>query len=72
MGQTTREWRRRHYGYRSEIKCKSDGLGEPFNADAVETGLDSLEEYLQHIYQCMLKHRGMGIRDETRRRQNGQ
>ena len=34
--------------------------------------LDSLESDLQHWFQCMDKHGGMGKRDETKRRRNGQ
>ena len=30
--------------------------------------LDKLEADLQHRFQCLLKHGGMGKRDETRRR----
>jgi hypothetical protein len=32
---------------------------------------DNLESDLQHRFQCMLKHGGMGKRDETKRRMNG-
>ena len=34
--------------------------------------LDNLESDLQHRFQCLQKHGGIGIRDETRRRRNGQ
>ena len=42
--------------------------GQPWT----QARLDSLESDLQHRFQCMQKHGGMGIRDETRRRRNGQ
>ena len=41
--------------------------GQPWT----QARLDSLESDLQHRFQCMQKHGGMGIRDETRRRRNG-
>ena len=107
VGQTINEMRKRHYGHRDEIKRKSDGIGEHFNAHSVELGLDlkvgsemdqlmksfhltvvgsvepgkpwtqsrldSLEADLQHRFQCLEQHGGMGIRDETKRnRRNGQ
>ena len=37
-----------------------------------QTRLDNLESDLQHRFQCLLKHGGMGKRDETKRRRNGQ
>ena len=42
--------------------------GMPWTQDR----LDNLESDLQHRFQCMLKHGGMGKRDETKRRRNGQ
>ena len=42
--------------------------GMPWTQDR----LDRLESDLQHRFQCMLKHGGMGKRDETKRRRNGQ
>ena len=42
--------------------------GQPWT----KTRLDSLESDLQHRFQCLQKHGGIGIRDETRRRKNGQ
>ena len=106
VGQTTKELRQRHYGHRSEIKRKADGLGAHFHDHAVEMGLDlsksssmdtmmdnfqlavvgsvqpgqpwtqsrldKLEADLQHRFQCLQKHGGMGLQDETRRRRYGQ
>ena len=37
-----------------------------------QSRLDTLESDLQHRFQCLLKHGGIGKRDETRRRRNGQ
>ena len=37
-----------------------------------QSRLDNLEADLQHRFQCLLKHGGIGKRDETRRRRNGQ
>ena len=42
--------------------------GKPWTQDR----LDGLEADLQHRFQCLLKHGGMGKRDETKRRRNGQ
>ena len=42
--------------------------GQPWT----QTRLDSLEADLQHRFQCLLKHGGIGKRDETRRRNLGQ
>ena len=42
--------------------------GKPWTQDR----LDSLESDLQHRFQCLLKHGGIGKRDETKRRRNGQ
>ena len=40
VGQTSNEMRKRHYGHRSEIKRRSDGLGAHFHDHAVAMGLD--------------------------------
>ena len=106
VGQTSNEMRKRHYGHRSEIKRRSDGLGAHFHDHAVAMGLDlsksgemdnlmdnfqlsivgsvqpgqpwtqarldQLEADLQHRFQCLQKHGGMGLQDETRRRNHGQ
>ena len=37
-----------------------------------QSRLDNLEADLQHRFQCLLKHGGIGKRDETKRRRNGQ
>ena len=37
-----------------------------------QSRLDALESDLQDRFQCLLKHGGIGKRDETRRRRNGQ
>ena len=42
--------------------------GKPWS----QSRLDNLEADLQHRFQCLEKHGGIGIRDETRRRRNGQ
>jgi hypothetical protein len=41
--------------------------GQPWTQER----LDGLESDLQHRFQCLLKHGGMGKRDETKRRKNG-
>ena len=42
--------------------------GKPWS----QSRLDKLEADLQHRFQCLEKHGGIGSRDETRRRRNGQ
>ena len=37
-----------------------------------QSRLDNLEADLQHRFQCLLKHGGIGKRDETKRGRNGQ
>ena len=42
--------------------------GQPWT----QSRLDKLEADLQHRFQCLQKHGGMGLQDETRRRKHGQ
>ena len=42
--------------------------GKPWS----QSRLDKMEADLKHRFQCLEKHGGIGIRDETRRRRNGQ
>ena len=42
--------------------------GQPWT----QSRLDRLEADLQHRFQCLQKHGGMGLQDETRRRKHGQ
>ena len=42
-------------------------VGQP----RTQSRLDNLEADLQHGFQCLLKHGGMGKRDETKRKRNG-
>ena len=87
VGQTTQELRKRHYGQRElglDLKSSKDmeALMKSFHLAVVgsvqqdqpwsQARLDSLESDLQHRFQCMDKHGGMGKRDETKRRRNGQ
>ena len=55
----------------SEFKLVIVGSVQP-GQPWTQSRLDNLEADLQHRFQCLLKHGGMGKRDETKRRRNGQ
>ena len=51
-GQTTRSMRERHYGHRSEVKRKEDGVGAHFFDHAEELGINldtDIENIMQHF-----------------------
>ena len=51
-GQTTKTMRERHYGHRSEVKRKEDGVGAHFFHHAEELGISletDMEEIMQHF-----------------------
>ena len=51
-GQTTKTMRQRHYGHRSEVKRKEDGVGAHFFHHAEELGINldtKMEDIMQHF-----------------------
>ena len=51
-GQTTKTMRARHYGHRSEVKRKEDGVGAHFHQHAEDLGINlntDMEEIMKHF-----------------------
>ena len=53
-----------------EFKLVIVGSVQP-GQPGTQSRLDNLEADLHHRFQCLLKHGGIGKRDETKRRRNG-